>query len=108
MSANYPSVVLGEAGLVSLWRLGEPEGTVAGDSKGTNPGTYKNAPTLGAAGLIVGDANAAVTLNGTTQWVSIPDSESLDLADLFTYEAWIKRSANGGTDCIMDKGPNAG
>jgi hypothetical protein len=92
---------------VSYWRLGEPSGTEAADVKAANNGTYKGTPTLGAAGLLLADPSTAATLNGTTQYVSVPDSASLDLGDVFTYEAWIKRSGTGKTDCIIDKGANA-
>lgn len=105
---SYESVVK-EDSPKGYWRVGEPSGTTAADSSGNSQtGTYKATPTLGVAGAINGDANTAVTLNGTTQWITVPDSATLDLGDVFTYEAWIKRSATGGTDCIIDKNEGAG
>jgi hypothetical protein len=92
MSNVYAPTILGESGLISYWRLGEGSGTSAADSKGTNTGEYKNAPTLGAAASLVGDPNTAVTLNGTNQYITVPHSSSLDVGDVFTYEAWIKRA----------------
>ena len=57
MSADAP---------VSYWRLGETSGTQAFDEKGINGGTFYNAPTLGAASLLSGDAtNKATTFDGT-------------------------------------------
>jgi hypothetical protein len=104
VSAKYSEAVLAEAGLVSYWRLGEAAGTEAADSKGTNKGVYKNAPTLAQAGAIVNDANTAVKLNGTTQYITVAHAASLNFADVFTFECWVKRSALGGAnDCLMSK-----
>jgi hypothetical protein len=38
--------------------------------------------------------------------VSVPDSASLDLGDVLSIEAWIKRSATSQDDAILDKGGN--
>jgi hypothetical protein len=53
------------------WRLGEASGTVAVDEMGHCDGTYTATPTLGVAGAITGDANTAVTFNGTTESVDV-------------------------------------
>jgi hypothetical protein len=89
-----------------LWLLSETAGATASDSSGNaQNGSIKNGPTLGVAGPI--PEFGAITLNGTNQWISVPDSATVDLGDVFTYAAWFKRSATGGTDCLLDKGPNA-
>jgi large repetitive protein len=76
---------------VSYWRLGEPSGTTAADSKGTNTGTYTGGYTLGQTGAIANDSNTAVLLNGTTGFVAAPNVSTLDLANgPWTYEAWAK------------------
>jgi Concanavalin A-like lectin/glucanases superfamily len=93
---------------VSYWRLGELSGTTAADSKGTNTGTYTGGFTLGQTGAIVNDTNTAVLLNGTTGYISVPDNNSLDLANgPLTLEAWIKLSATGNFDGIICKGNGA-
>jgi len=61
---------------VAYWRLGERSGTVARDEMGANNGAYVNAPTLGVAGLLAGDADRGVTLNGTSQYVYLPNTTS--------------------------------
>ena len=81
---------------VSYWRLGEASGTVAVDEMGLNDGTYIGAPTLGVAGLLAGDSDTAVTLNGTTQWVRVPLSASLDIAGSVSVADWV--SADLATD----------
>jgi len=53
------------------WRLGEASGTVAVDEMEHCDGTYTATPTLGVAGAITGDANTAVTFNGTTEFVDV-------------------------------------
>lgn len=98
MSNVYAPTILGESGLVSYWRLGESSGTEAVDLKGANPGTYKGTPTLAEPGAIVGDPNAAVKFNGTSHYIEVPDSASLDLGDVFTYECWIKRLSTGAAN----------
>lgn len=91
---------------VSYWRFGEPSGTAAADVRGVNGGTYVGTPTLGVTGISGAGFNTAVTLNGTTQYVTVPDSTSLDLGDTFSISAWVKRSATGNVDYIVSKGTN--
>jgi hypothetical protein len=102
----YGNLIWNETGLVSYWRLGEPSGSAA-DSKGSNTGTYTGTPTLGVAGIPadVGIDNA-VTLNGTTQYVTVPDHATLDQGNgALSWECWVKRSATQGTNQgMMSKG----
>lgn len=87
-------------------RFGESSGTEVKDASGNAlTGTYKNAPTLGVAGALVGDPDTAVSFAAAKQqWVSVPDSATLDLGDILTYEAWIKRASIGTTQTIIDRG----
>lgn len=39
---SYKGAVLSQPSLISYWRLDEPGGTTAADSKGTHNGTYSN------------------------------------------------------------------
>lgn len=57
---------------------------------GSYHGTYVGSPTLGVAGALSGDANTAVTLNGTTQYVTAPGHATTP--DV-TLSCWVKRSA---------------
>lgn len=92
-ASAYSAAVSGTPGLVSYWRLGELSGTTAADAAGLNNGTYQGGYTLGTTGAIQGDPDTAVTLNGTSGYVSVPDSSSLAVGDTFTIEGWIKRGA---------------
>ncbi len=87
---GYNAAVIADSP-VSYWRLGEASGTLAADERGANPGTYVNAPTLGAASLLSADtANKAVGLDGTNDQVKVPSSASLSLGSPITLETWIK------------------
>lgn len=109
-SLNYPLRVLSLQPSLYL-RLGESSGASALDSSGNGlTGSYVASPTLGVAGALSGDSNTAVTLNGTTQYVSVPDNALLDLVSPFTIEAWVKIAANPGAGtvfAIIDKGTSA-
>src|SRR3954463_14383164 len=95
-TTGYPGAVMGTSGLAAYWRLGETSGTTACDATGVNSGTYQGAYSLGAPGGISGDSNTAVSLDGNTGQVSVPDSSSLDTGDAFSIEAWVKRDSPGG------------
>lgn len=86
---SYSSEVLADSPLCYL-RLGEASGATAADSSGnSHSGTYQNSPTLGAAGLLTGDSNTAVTLNGTNQYVSVPGGAWMVNSD-YTVECLVK------------------
>jgi hypothetical protein len=87
----YSKAVAGTSGMVSFWRLGDASGSSACDSVGTNTGAYQGGFTLGKPGAIVGDAGTATLLNGSTGDVSVPSATSLNTADAFSMEAWVKR-----------------
>lgn len=63
------------------YRLDEPSGSSAADIAGLIPalnGTLLNSPTHGTPGLITGDPDTAMTFNGTTQKIQVPDNARLD------------------------------
>jgi hypothetical protein len=106
-ASSYSSTVLGD-GPISYWRLGETSGTTAADSgNGGNPGAINGGVTLGVPGAVVGDANAAMSFNGSTGYVGIPDKANLDITGDITVEAWAKpNSLNGTTQTVLTKGDN--
>jgi glucose/arabinose dehydrogenase len=79
---------------VSYWRLGEASGSTAIDERGANAGSYVGSPTLGAPDALAGDANTAVTFNGTNQYVNVPDASGLSpeagASGKVSVEAWAK------------------
>jgi hypothetical protein len=106
-SSSYVEDVLSTPGLVSLWRLGESSGTLAGDAKRANPGAYVNGVLLGEPGALSTDpGNTAARFDGSNDHVSVPDASSLDTGDRFTLEAWVRRTrtSSTGTHRVMSKG----
>ena len=81
---------------ISYWRLGESSGTTAVDQMSAHPGTYVGGPTLGVAGPLVGDPNTAVTLDGSTQYVSVADSSAFRFPGTapFSAEIWFRHTAD--------------
>ncbi len=89
-SSTYASTVLGNAPAV-YYRLGDPSGTIAADSSGSSgSGTYTGSVTLGGAGLISGDLDSAVSLDGATAYVSAPTNQALQGDNTRTVEIWFK------------------
>src|SRR4051794_24888935 len=97
-TTGYPGAVMATSGLAAYWRLGETSGTLACDATGVNSGAYQGGYSLGSPGAIAGDSNTAVSLDGSTGQVSVPDSSSLDTGDAFSIEAWVKRDTPGTGD----------
>ena len=88
--SGYASTVLADQP-VSYWRLGEGSGTLAGDERNANPGTYVNGAVLDTASLLGADSsNKAVALDGMNDHVRVPHSASLSLSSPFSLETWIK------------------
>lgn len=103
MSA-YSDLILAEPGLVSYWRLGEASGSAV-DSKGANPGTYTGGITLAQPGAPYEDTDGSMKPNGTTGYVNVPTSASLNLGDgPLTIEAWVKRNTVGTLQGIVCRG----
>jgi hypothetical protein len=92
---------------VSHWRLGEASGTTAADVKGVNNGTYRQGVLLGGVSLLSRDTgNTSIGVDGTNDWVQVPDSASLDLRSGFSVEAWIRPDAipsSGGWASVVTK-----
>jgi hypothetical protein len=86
------------AGLVAAYGFEEPTGTTATDSAGTNTGTIN-----GATRTTSGKNGSALTFNGTTNTVTIPDANPLDLTTGMTLEAWVKPTASANWRTILLK-----
>jgi len=71
-------------GLVAALSFDEGSGQTAGDTSGSG-----NAGTLSGAGWGVGRFGSAATFDGVSDWVTIPDSNSLDVSTEMTLEAWV-------------------
>jgi hypothetical protein len=80
-------------GLVGAWGFDELAGTTVTDSSGGGQtGTIS-----GAIRTTTGRFGGALSFDGVNDWVTIPDSNPLDLTTAMTIEAWI-RPSQVGTD----------
>jgi hypothetical protein len=89
---SYGALINGTTGLVAYWRLGESGGAgTAVDEKTTSPGTYVASPTQGVTGLVTDSpVNTAVTLNGSSQMVSVAHTTQLNIGAPMSIEVWVK------------------
>lgn len=88
---SYASEVLADSPVV-YWRQGDPSGSTMTDSSGNaRHGTYAVAPTLGATGLLVGDADTAANFQGggSGGYGEMASASWMNVTDL-TLEVWIK------------------
>lgn len=118
----YTDMVTGIGGVTHYYRFGEPSGTSANDFCNANAacgggsgctsscaaGTYNGGFTLAQPGAINGDADTAVTLNGSTGYVQVPASviasnEPRPMTALnFSFATWIKPTAAGDVLSMSD------
>ena len=80
-------------GLVAAYGFDEGAGTVVHDSiASANNGTAAN------TSWTTGRFGGALSFNGTSSWVTVPDASALDLTKGFTLEAWVKPAVGMGTN----------
>jgi glucose/arabinose dehydrogenase/PKD repeat protein len=78
-------------GLVGAWGFEEASGTAVADSSGTgNAGTIS-----GGVRSASGKYGSALSFDGSNDWVTVPDSATLDLTTGATVEAWVHPTAFG-------------
>jgi len=92
-------------GLVAAYGFEDASGTtvVDGSGKGNN-GTIN-----GAVSISTGHSGKALKFNGSSNWVSVNDSASLDLTTGMTLEAWVYplSQSNGGNTVILKEASGA-
>jgi hypothetical protein len=98
---NYSS----DANTAALYHLDEASGSsVTDSSSNSNTATTSNSPSWDT-----GKLNNGLTLNGTTQSATAPDSSSLSISQANTVESWVKPSSSFSANAssslpIADKG----
>jgi hypothetical protein len=86
-----PSGHAAGSGLVAAYSFDEGAGTSVADASGNgNTGTTANTT------WSTGHAGSALSFNGTSSWVTVPDAPELDLTSGMTLEAWVKPSQLNG------------
>ncbi|MFB7609975.1 LamG-like jellyroll fold domain-containing protein [Streptomyces gardneri] len=87
-----------DAGPVGYWRLNESEGESAASEAvsrtGMNAGHYRDV-TLGSAGVLGATGNKAVSFNGTSSYVELPES-TLTPSTVLSVELWFKTDTPNG------------
>jgi hypothetical protein len=92
---NAPPVTTNAPGtLVSLWKA---EGD-AQDSAGSNHGTL-----MGGTGFAAGAVGQGFLLDGVNDYIQVPDSVSLHVANELTIEMWFKRADGTSEGGLIDK-----
>ena len=94
----------------AYWRLGEPSGFPQDSSVGAHHATATGGtPTYGVAGGVTGDADTAITFNGTSNYFDVPDSSGLNFGDVLSAECWFKLSDRtvGNTQFVRRGGTGA-
>lgn len=86
-------------GLVAAYNFNEGTGTSVNDLSGNgNLGSISQ-----ATWYTTGKYGKALSFNGTSAYVSVPDSNSLDLTNKMTLEAWVRPTSSSGWRTVMMK-----
>jgi hypothetical protein len=86
-------------GLVAAYSFDEVSGSTAHDLSGNgNDATLQNASFVSG-----GKYGGAVSLNGTSSIVVVPDSASLDLTSGMTLEAWVRATSFSSSQTLIAK-----
>ncbi len=87
-----------QSGLVGWWKM-------LGNPKDSSP--YGNNGTVTGATLTTdrkGQANSAYSFNGSSNYINIPNSSSMQMSSAVTISAWVDPSSISGTRSILMKG----
>ncbi|MEK7152438.1 MAG: LamG-like jellyroll fold domain-containing protein, partial [Patescibacteria group bacterium] len=86
-------------GLVAAYNFNQGSGSTLADRTGNgHTGTIS-----GATWNASGKYGSALSFNGTSNWVTIPDANDLDLTNAMTIEAWVKPNTLTGWRTILMK-----
>ncbi|MFI6321270.1 LamG-like jellyroll fold domain-containing protein [Nonomuraea sp. NPDC050556] len=86
-------------GLVAAYGMDEGAGTAVADASGkANNGTAAS-----TSWNLTGKYGKALSFNGTSSWVTVPDSTSLRLTNGMTLEAWVRPTSVTGWRTVLMK-----
>jgi PKD repeat protein len=104
--AGYNTEVLAD-NPSGYWRMGETSGTSAADQTGAPTGTINGGVALGTPGALTGDADTAMSFNGSTGYVAVANRSNLNPTGNLTVEAWVKPGGSK-SGAIVHKGGSSG
>lgn len=81
-----PRSAFAAPGLVLAFGFEEGSGTIVGDASGN----VQNGTVVGASWTSSGKYGKALSFNGTNNFVTVPDSNLLDLTTAMTISAWVR------------------
>jgi hypothetical protein len=87
------------SGLVGYWSLNDARGAKAGDSSGQG-----NTGTITGAAWVDGKHGKALSFNGSSDYVDVPDAAPLNPANI-TMSAWVKTTTAGRYIIAKDPPP---
>lgn len=79
---------------VGWWRLGETSGAAV-DSIAARNGTVSGNPLRNQTGVLPGDANGCIDLDGTGDFITVPFAAALNPSE-FTAAGWVRRDTDTG------------
>ncbi len=85
-------------GQVGYWRANEGSGTTLVDSSGGS----RNGSLIGSPTWVAGQDGLALSLSGTGQYATVPDSAALDISGAITMATWVK-PGRIGTQYLIKK-----
>jgi|GEM_PF-6506646 len=85
--------------LVSYWNLDEGAGTIANDIQDGNTGTIENNATWIDDGIL----GSALQLDGNNDYISVDNSQNLQISEQLTLEMWVNTSQKNKTTVLAEK-----
>jgi hypothetical protein len=99
VSITVSNTTQAPTGLVAAYGFNEASGTQVADASG-----YGNNGTMsGATRSTSGHSGGALSFNGSSSFVSVPDSNSLDLTTGMTLEVWVRPTSGSGWRSVILK-----
>ena len=92
------SIVPAQPGDRAVWHLDENTGNIAYDAT-----VFNNDGVITGATWTAGYSGSALSFNGSSDFVTVPHSPSLDITGPFSVQAWIKCNGSDWYYCIVDK-----